>query len=59
MCAHALMLAGLSKVVYGCDNDKFGGNGSVLSLNLLTVRPEQTPYSVTSGVLKNEAITLL
>ena len=32
MCAHALTLAGCSKVVYGCDNDKFGGNGSVLSL---------------------------
>ena len=36
MCAYALVIAGLSKVVYGCDNDKFGGNGSVLSMNLLT-----------------------
>ncbi len=44
MCAYALMLAGLMKVVYGCDNDKFGGTGSVLSLHLLKSRPEQTPY---------------
>lgn len=34
MCAYALVLAGVEHVVYGCDNDKFGGNGSVLSLNL-------------------------
>ncbi len=35
MCAYALVLAGIEKVVYGCDNDKFGGNGSVLSIHLL------------------------
>lgn len=35
MCAYALVLAGVTKVVYGCDNDKFGGNGSVLSIHLL------------------------
>ena len=33
MCAYALHLAKISRVVYGCDNDKFGGNGSILSLH--------------------------
>jgi len=35
MCAYAIKLAGVKKVVYGCDNDKFGGNGSIMSINLL------------------------
>ena len=33
MCAYALNLARVSKVVYGAGNDKFGGNGSILSLH--------------------------
>ena len=33
MCAYALNLAGVQRVVFGCNNDKFGGNGSILSLN--------------------------
>ena len=33
-CAPCLRgLAGIGRVFYGCGNDKFGGNGSVLSLN--------------------------
>jgi tRNA-specific adenosine deaminase 2 len=34
MCAYALNIAGIKKVVFGCENDKFGGNGSILSLHL-------------------------
>jgi tRNA-specific adenosine deaminase 2 len=56
MCAHALVLGGVQSVVYGCDNDKFGGNGSILSLHRLF---GQEQYQVTRGVLKEEAITLL
>ena len=33
MCAYALNLAGVKRVVFGTHNDKFGGNGSILSLN--------------------------
>ena len=33
MCAHALNLVKIKKVVFGCENDKFGGNGSILSLH--------------------------
>lgn len=53
MCAYALKIAGIRSVVYGCDNDKFGGNGSVLSLHLLS------HYDVRSGVCKEEAVHLL
>ena len=33
MCAHALNLVGVKRVVYGARNDKFGGHGSILSLH--------------------------
>ena len=33
MCAGALSLLGFSSVIFGCANDKFGGNGSVLSVH--------------------------
>jgi len=53
MCAHALALGGVTKVIYGCDNDKFGGNGSILSLHNF---PSVNTYKVTRGVLADEAI---
>ena len=33
MCACALRLAGICQVVYGCDNERFGGCGSVLDVS--------------------------
>ena len=33
MCAGALSLMGFERVYYGCANDKFGGNGSILSIH--------------------------
>lgn len=33
MCAGALSLLGVRSVSYGCPNDKFGGNGSILSVH--------------------------
>ena len=32
MCAHALNLIQIKRVVFGCSNDKFGGNSSILSI---------------------------
>ncbi len=32
MCAGALSLLGFRSVTFGCPNDKFGGNGSILSV---------------------------
>ena len=58
MCAYALNLARVSRVVYGAGNDKFGGNGSILSLHKFNEAIGQT-YDVTSGVRKEEAIKLL
>lgn len=33
MCAAALSQLGIKRCVYGCNNEKFGGCGSILSLN--------------------------
>lgn len=33
MCAGALALLGFAGVVFGCRNDKFGGNGTILAIN--------------------------
>jgi tRNA-specific adenosine deaminase 2 len=54
MCAYALNLSGIKKVVYGCKNDKFGGNGSILSLHLSN--PHQYPSE--GGVMADQAIKL-
>ena len=34
MCAGALSLLGLERVVYGCANDRFGGCGSILDIHI-------------------------
>jgi len=51
MCAYAIKLAGVKRVVYGCDNDKFGGNGSILSINVM-----DSGYIVERGLYKEKAI---
>ena len=33
MCASALRQYGVRAVYYGCSNDKFGGNGGILSIH--------------------------
>ena len=33
MCASALRQMGIKEVFYGCENEKFGGCGSVLGVN--------------------------
>ncbi|KAF2074946.1 hypothetical protein CYY_003732 [Polysphondylium violaceum] len=58
MCAAALQLVKIKKVYFGCFNEKFGGNGSVVPLNKSELSNGR-PYSSISGLLKNEAIFLL
>jgi tRNA-specific adenosine deaminase 2 len=41
--------------VFGCENDKFGGNGSILSLH----RFGDIECNIEKGVMKDEAIKLL
>lgn len=39
MCAHALRLVGLTSVLYGCKNERFGGCGSVLDVHEAEMDP--------------------
>jgi tRNA-specific adenosine deaminase 2 len=61
MCAGALAKAGVKRIIFGCHNDRFGGNGSILSLqnnpNLFS-HSSIGPYEITSGVLQEEAIAV-
>ena len=41
MCAYALNLAKVKRVVFGTHNDKFGGNGSILSLHKFVKEDEK------------------
>jgi tRNA(Arg) A34 adenosine deaminase TadA len=55
MCAYALSLINIKEVYFGCSNDKFGGNGSIVSIhkfNLWTYKSE-------GGFSKNHAIQYL
>ena len=59
MCAAALAKLQIRRVCYGCSNERFGGNGSVLSIHINNDGDnEETLYSVTPGVLQDEAIRL-
>ncbi len=65
MCASFLRQMGIRKVFFGCGNERFGGNGSILSIN--TDIPNKvgenihidTPYIAYPGILNREAIVLL
>lgn len=55
MCAGLLHSLNVPKIVYGCNNDRFGGCGSVM--NVLPFY--DTVCDLTAGVLKDEAMSLL
>lgn len=58
MCASALRQLGIKKVVFGCANERFGGNGTVLRCN----KDHSTtgePYESIPGIMRREAIMLL
>jgi len=68
MCAYALNLVSknifdsifynsqeIKSVVYGCANEKFGGNGSILSVHLM----QPNPYESIGGVLGGECKEIL
>jgi len=58
MCAGALRLAGLTKVIYGCSNDRFGGCGSVLNIAKDSMS-DIPPLQCSSGLEADEAMRLL
>ncbi|EDO18235.1 hypothetical protein Kpol_543p65 [Vanderwaltozyma polyspora DSM 70294] len=68
MCASALKQLGILNIVFGCGNERFGGNGTVLSINndTCTKLPANTVNSdsnrqdlILPGILRKEAIMLL
>jgi tRNA-specific adenosine deaminase 2 len=65
MCAAALATVGIDRVVFGCRNDRFGGNGSLLHLHQQEEgsgdgdAAKSRGYEIRTGVLEQEAISLL
>lgn len=61
MCAAALAKVRIGRVIYGCQNGRFGGNGSLMSLHMASELPstKHVGYPVVKGILEEEAITLL
>jgi tRNA-specific adenosine deaminase 2 len=58
MCAAALAQVQISKVYFGCRNDKFGGCGSILHLHK-DHPPHHAGYPVSGGMLEDDAVGLL
>ncbi|CCM03971.1 uncharacterized protein FIBRA_06127 [Fibroporia radiculosa] len=59
MCASALRQMGIKEVFYGCENDRFGGCGSVLGVNSGLPHPKHPAYRATGGYFREEAIMVL
>mmetsp|Transcript_33153 Transcript_33153/g.33762 ORF Transcript_33153/g.33762 Transcript_33153/m.33762 type:complete len:83 (+) Transcript_33153:404-652(+) len=58
MCAAALRKLGIHHVYYGCSNDRFGGTGSILNVHSDSIYDSSSGFSVTKGILEEEAIQL-
>ncbi|GAB5358233.1 hypothetical protein AAMO2058_000440500 [Amorphochlora amoebiformis] len=58
MCAGAIRLCGISRVVFGCKNLQFGGCGSVLSIHNQTGL-QGTSFNFSNGLRAMEAAELL
>jgi tRNA-specific adenosine deaminase 2 len=56
MCACALKRIGLRKIVYGCQNDKFGGAGGVTDVYS---EGDKSEMVVRGGVMAEEGIMML
>ncbi|KFP32866.1 tRNA-specific adenosine deaminase 2, partial [Colius striatus] len=59
MCAAAVRLMKIPRVVYGCRNERFGGCGSVLSISSDDMVDTGEPFQCTSGYRAKEAVELL
>lgn len=59
MCATALRQVAVSLVVYGCNNDRFGGCGSVLGVHTDHMISHDPPLKHKAGVCASEAVQLL
>ena len=63
MCASAIKQLGIKKVYFGCGNDRFGGNGTVLNINkdksTISLNDDNITYDSIPGLFRKEAIMLL
>ena len=65
MCAYALRLAKLTRIFFGCHNERFGGCGSVLDAHSIPVgapgseEANLPPLQTIGGILRDKAIALL
>ncbi|KAM9196493.1 tRNA-specific adenosine deaminase 2 [Mergus octosetaceus] len=59
MCAAAVRLMKIPRVVYGCQNERFGGCGSVLSISSDDMVDTGEPFECMSGYYAKEAVELL
>eukprot|EP01032_Pedospumella_encystans_P020071 gene20071-22814_t len=54
---NAIAKVGVKTVYFGCHNDRFGGNGSILPIhNDVKYTPVELQYEVFTGMMKDEAI---
>ncbi|XP_035394215.1 tRNA-specific adenosine deaminase 2 [Cygnus atratus] len=59
MCAAAVRLMKIPRVIYGCQNERFGGCGSVLSISSDDMVDTGEPFECISGYYAKEAVELL
>ena len=59
MCASALRLVNISKCVYGCANERFGGCGSVLNISDNSKDNQGGDINYIKGICEEDAINLL
>ncbi|XP_048790888.1 tRNA-specific adenosine deaminase 2 [Lagopus muta] len=59
MCAAALRLMKIPRVVYGCRNERFGGCGSVLSISSDDIADTGEPFECIGGYRAKDAVEML
>ena len=59
MCAAALRQCGITNVMYGCANERFGGCGSVLSIHTDKLESLGKPLNCVSGIQAEKAVDIL
>ncbi|XP_006128852.2 tRNA-specific adenosine deaminase 2 isoform X1 [Pelodiscus sinensis] len=59
MCAAALRLMKIPLVVYGCQNERFGGCGSVLNISSANLTDTGEPFQCIAGYRAEEAVDML
>lgn len=58
MCASALAIIGVGRVVFACRNERFGGCGAVVDVPALAPRLGMTAFEWHAGLFEDEAVQL-